>query len=394
MTPGLRVVVVNKFARVTGGADQHVIGLAAALREQGHEVRVLTTESPANVEREGRFVPLTVTNANRDSLPLRRRAGVAGRAIWNQAAAREMGRLLDEFGPDVVHVHKLYPQLSVAPVVVAARRGIPIVQTLHDLELVAANPLAAVGEWRDRQEERADFRALNTAPYAVRRFVQRPRVDAFVAPSGFVADAHRGSGISAVVIPNFTEFAGRAPARGYEERDGLLFVGRLTGHKGVPDVLELARRLPGHRVVLAGFGPLEGLVREELERIPNASYVGSVDRDRLAELLAAARVVLMPSSFPEIGPLSAIEAMALGTPVVGYAHSGLAEYVEGAGGGRTVAPGAEALAAAAAEIHDDRELWLRLSESAAAAVARRHSPAAYAARIAEVYAACNGSRAA
>jgi glycosyltransferase involved in cell wall biosynthesis len=86
--------------------------------------------------------------------------------------------------------------------------------------------------------------------------------------------------------------------------------------------------------------------------------------------------------------------MALGTPVVGYAHSGLAEYVEGAGGGRTVAPGAEALAAAAAEIHDDRDLWLRLSESAAAAVARRHSPAAYAARIAEVYAACNGSRAA
>ena len=105
----LRVLLVNKFGHVTGGADQHVIGLAAALREKGHEVCILTTSSPLNVERNGRFVPLLVTNASRDELPALRRAEVAGRAVWNWSAAREMRLLIDEFRPDVIHVHKLYP---------------------------------------------------------------------------------------------------------------------------------------------------------------------------------------------------------------------------------------------------------------------------------------------
>lgn len=389
-TDDLRVVIVNKHARVTGGADQHVIGLAAALREQGHQVRVLATASPDNVEREGRFVPLFVTNATRESLAARQRAAVAARAVWNGTAARQMGRLLDEFRPDVVHVHKLYPQLSVAPVVVAARRRVPVVQTLHDLEVVAANPLAAAGQWRDQVEARADFRALNTATYALRRFVQRPRVSAFVAPSRFVADIHRRFGIPAVVIPNFTEFAGRGSPRGFDDRDGIVFVGQLMRHKGVADAVEVARRLPGHRVTLAGFGPLEAFVRDAVGQLPNATYVGAADRGRLEELLGSARALLMPSAYPEIGPLIAIEAMAFGTPVVGYAHSGLAEYVDGAGGGRTVAGSAEALAAAAAEVHDDRNAWTRLSASAAGAVAERHSPAAYAAEIAKVYASCDG----
>jgi glycosyltransferase involved in cell wall biosynthesis len=380
----VRVAIVNKYARVTGGADQHVIGLAAALRKRGHEVRVLTTASDENVERDGPVVPLTVTNASRGELGGYRRIGVAARAMWNRAAATQMRRLIEDFSPDVVHVHKLYPQLSVAPVVVASRRGVPIVQTLHDLELVAANPVAARAGWRDRTEERVDYRALNTATFAMRRLVQRPRVDRFVAPSRFIADLHRQHGIDAEVIPNFTEFSGM-PTPAYDDRRGLLFVGRLTAHKGIADVLDVARLLPDHDVTIAGFGPLEQRVRDELERLPNASYVGAVDRERLVDLLGAARVVLMPSAFPEIGPLTAIEAMAFGTPVVAYDHSGLAEYVRGAGGGSVVSPSAEALAREAAAIHDHRERWRELSASGAAGVESRHSPASYARQVSAVY---------
>jgi glycosyltransferase involved in cell wall biosynthesis len=383
---GMRVVVVNKFAHVTGGADQHVIGLVAALRERGHEVRVLTTSSPLNVEWDGRFVPLKVTNATRNTLPPLRRAEVAGRAVWNWTAAKEMRLLVHEFRPDVVHVHKLYPQLSVAPLVVASRGGVPIVHTLHDLELVAANPLAPGGEWSDRLEERAEYRALNTATFAIRRAVHRPRVSAFVAPSRYVADVHRRFGVEAEVIPNFTEFAGRNHLPGFADRDGVLFVGRLTDHKRPFDVVALARRLPQHQVTVSGFGPLAGSISSELTSLPNARYLGAADRSTLEMLLLSARVMVIPSSYPEIGPLTAIEAMAFGTPVVAYDHSGLAEYVRGAGGGRAVAADVESLALAAAEIHDDPELWGRLSKSGAEGVRERHSPGAYADRIVEVYA--------
>ncbi len=381
----LRVVIVNKFAHVTGGADQHVLELVSALRARGHDVRVLTTSSPLNVERDGRFVALTVTNATRNSLPPLRRAEVAGRAFWNWSAAKQMRLLVEDFRPDVVHVHKLYPQLSVAPVVVANRYGIPIVHTLHDLELVAANPLAPGGEWRDRLEERADFRLLNTATFAVRRSVHRPRITAFVAPSAYIADLHREFGIEAEVIPNFTDFADREQLPGFTDRDGILFVGRLSHHKGVFDVLALARSLPEQHVTVAGFGPLAAQLNAELLDLPNARYVGAADRPTLEVLLKAARVVVIPSAYPEIGPLAAIEAMALGTPVVGYDHSGLSEYVRGAGGGEVVPPEVEHLAASAASIHDDPELWQQLSDRAIEGVRSDHSAGAYVERIVEVY---------
>jgi hypothetical protein len=43
--------------------------------------------------------------------------------------------------PGVVHAHKLHPELSVAPIVLAARSGMPILQTIHDYEVVSASPL-------------------------------------------------------------------------------------------------------------------------------------------------------------------------------------------------------------------------------------------------------------
>ena len=54
--------------------------------------------------------------------------------------------------------------------------------------------------------------------------------------------------------------------------------------------------------------------------------------------------------------------MSHATPVVAYAMGGLGEYVTDAGGGRVVPVDVEALAAAAAELHEDRAIWQALSE--------------------------------
>ena len=80
-----------------------------------------------------------------------------------------MERLVREFRPDVVHAHKLYPQLSVAPVVVAARHRVPVVQTLHDFELVSASLLDVRGGRLDRDE--TDF----ASDFSTRRPPGTPR---------------------------------------------------------------------------------------------------------------------------------------------------------------------------------------------------------------------------
>src|SRR5688572_7155734 len=108
----MRVLLVNKYAHVTGGADLNCLGLAEVLRGRGHDVALLSTASPRNAWEDGEFVEAAVTQATRDRLGTAQRVRAARRALWNPGAAAAMRRLIGRFRPQVVHTHKLYPQLS------------------------------------------------------------------------------------------------------------------------------------------------------------------------------------------------------------------------------------------------------------------------------------------
>jgi glycosyltransferase involved in cell wall biosynthesis len=380
----MRILMVNKYAYVTGGADLNCLGLAEVLRRRGHDVALLSTASPRNVFSEGEFIPASVTHASREHLGASQQLEVARRAVWNPSAAAAMRRLIGRFRPQVVHAHKLYPQLSVAPVIAAARARVPIVQTLHDYEFLAASYLDHRGGWTDRDESELSFRALNTATYIVRRGLHARKVDAWIANSRYVAARYETRGIASTVLPSFVEPAMGTPP-GFSDRHGAVFVGRLHEEKGVRDVLELAQRLPSVKVSVAGHGPLEGEVAAAAGRLPNLDFAGSLDRAEVLRSLKGARVCVMPSRWQEPGGIAALEAMSVGTPVVAYASGGLAEYVGDVGGGRVIEPDALALARECETLDRDRNAWEQLSQRGAAGVASKHSPEPYALAVERIY---------
>jgi glycosyltransferase involved in cell wall biosynthesis len=295
-----------------------------------------------------------------------------------------MRRLLRGFRPHVVHAHKLYPQLSVAPVAVAHRAGVPIVQTLHDYEFISASWLDHRGRWLDRDERRLPARALNDATFLVRRGVHARAVDAWVANSRYVAARHGTRGIDATALPCFVEPASGRPG-GFPDRGGAAFAGRLDVEKGIRDVVRLAELAPAIAVTIAGHGPLETEVAEAAGRLPNLAFVGSLQRAEVLELLRGARTCLMPSRWQEPGGIAALEAMSVGTPVIAYSSGGLAEYVGDAGGGLVIEPDATALARECEALERDREAWEKLSAAGVAGVAAHNSPEAYAVAIEKVY---------
>lgn len=381
----MKVVFVNNFAHVTGGADQHCIGLMRALRERGHEVSLLATEDDANLEHEGAFVPCRVSHSTRDDLALAQQARAFTGALWNRDAANAMGSLLDETRPDVVHVHKLYPQLSVAPVVVAARRGYPIVQTLHDFELISASAIDVRGGIVDRDETRFRYRLLNGATFPIRRRVYVPRISIFISVSRFVARMYAARGIQSDVLQNFVAGEISTVTSGFASRRGIVFWGRLRPEKGVLDVVEMAQRLPEIPVTIVGSGILADRLRHAASRIPNLQVTGYVPDEELREIVRGARVVVIPSRCQDAGPLVPLESLAAATPVVAYANGGLAEYVVDTGGGLVVPADPTALATAAATLHDDADGWAAHSSRGFAAVVERHTPHAYAAQLEDIY---------
>lgn len=169
------------------------------------------------------------------------------------------------------------------------------------------------------------------------------------------------------------------PPRPLDDPPALLTVARLApvkGHTVLLDALaELRRR--GRRVhaTFVGGGPHAAVIRERIEALGLGDQVeltGELHSDEVAKLLPHADVFCLPS-FDEGIPVSIMEAMAVGVPVVATDVGGVGELVLDHRTGLLVEPGAPLpLADALAELLDHPELRARLVEEARAKVRADH----------------------
>jgi glycosyltransferase involved in cell wall biosynthesis len=186
------------------------------------------------------------------------------------------------------------------------------------------------------------------------------------------------------------------------DRDGVLFVGRLTPHKGVD---RLIRALPaGASLRIAGSGghdpsPPERdypLLLRRLAAGRDVAFLGAVPDPALPELYRRAAVLALPSvdrtcygrevRVSELLGLAAVEAMASGTPVVASRIGGLAEVVADGETGFLVEPGDQrALGDRLALLLSDPRLAARLGANARDLVLERFTWQACAARCLAAY---------
>jgi glycosyltransferase involved in cell wall biosynthesis len=98
----------------------------------------------------------------------------------------------------------------------------------------------------------------------------------------------------------------------------ILYSGRLSQEKGVLELPEIYFHLkttfPPVSMIIAGTGPAE---KELKKRLPEASYLGWVDHDRLPEIYAASDILILPSKFDTFS-CSVLEAISCGLPVIAY----------------------------------------------------------------------------
>ncbi|MBU2613028.1 glycosyltransferase family 4 protein [Patescibacteria group bacterium] len=352
----MRILHVNKFFDLNGGAEVYMHDLMRQQAAAGHEVHILSTASPKNLPSKdaSRFVI-------RRDLSIREGAwkdfGKAVAFVWNSEAEAAMDAALRDLKPEVVHLHNIYHHLSTSILAPIRKRGVSCVQTLHDLKLVCPNyRMATEGALCERCKggrywEAVKHRCLfpSFAPNALAAFemgltksVQsyERTVRTFICPSRFMADkmiewGEPASKMAVVRMPVLR----RDPARrggGY-----LLAVGRLSPEKGYEELILAAGRVPDVRIKIAGIGPLEERLREMMRRgrIENVDLVGFKRGDDLEALYREAEAFVACPVGYENAPLSVMDALGYGLPILATAIGGLPEMVTDGVNGFLVAHG-------------------------------------------------------
>ncbi len=184
----------------------------------------------------------------------------------------------------------------------------------------------------------------------------------------FVASRVPAAADRIVIVPNASARP-ILPHAGGGDCVHILYLGRLSDAKGVPqlgDALHRMRDIPGWRATLAGDGDIEMAMAkaDELGIADRVELPGWVDSDRVAELIAGADILVLPS-FIENLPLSIVEGMASGLAIVATPVGAVEDIVHDGKTGLLVPPGdVDALTRALTRLVADRELRLNLGAAA------------------------------
>ena len=314
---GLKLVYIITKASPIGGAQIHVRDLAAAVAARGHAPTVLTSGSGTFID-DLRALGIPVVVLRHLTAPIR--------PLEDLRALREIHAALADLRPDLIAAHS--SKAGILARLAARRLRVPVVFTVHGWAFTPGVPALDAAVYR-RVERLVG--PLASRIIAVSEYDRRLGLEARVAPPDRLVTVHNGM---ADVPPELRADPGRSPAR-------LVMVARYGAQKDHPTLLRALASLRQYpwELDLIGDGPLlgetEALARELglADRVHLLGQRSDVDRR-----LAAAQISLLITNW-EGFPLSILEAMRAGLPVVASDVGGVAESVRDGESGFLVARG-------------------------------------------------------
>jgi glycosyltransferase involved in cell wall biosynthesis len=268
--------------------------------------------------------------------------------FYSIGARRSLNAMLKAVDVDVAHVHNIYGRLSTSVLDVLHNKGIPVVMTLHDYKVICPNyKLMHHGRICEDCYQHAYYHAILNCCHKESRIAStiyafetyfnyfldkyQKNVDVFISPSKFLKEKMVEFGWPEERIewlPNFLSVADFKP--NYNPGDYFLYLGRLSSEKGIITLIRAFSNLkqPDIRLKIAGEGPLADELKKRAEPDPRISFSGYLSGAPLADITRKALAVVVPSEWYENAPLSVLEAMAYGKPVIGARIGGIPEMID------------------------------------------------------------------
>lgn len=252
------------------------------------------------------------------------------------------------FKPDVVHIHNVFYTITPGIINFLKKKNLPIVMTIHNYRLICPSttlffnqkiyeknihrffPLHGIrnGVFHNSKLETL---LLSLVIWGHRYLGTWKKVDKYIFLTAF---AKRKFLKSSLQLPNSQLFVkpnfSRTPAKNNKEISGntqFIFIGRLSEEKGIQTLLKSFTQ-NGLDLIIYGDGPLKPLVVEAANNNNHIEYKGFQSYDDFKDILKRSRALIFPSIWYEGMPMTILEALALGVPIITSSLGGMAEIIE------------------------------------------------------------------
>ena len=362
-----RTVVHVSDSRQFGGTEQIILDLLAGADRSAW--------APTLIHQDDTGARSLATGARAVDVPclaLHLRTGRQGIAQIPQLVST-----LRALRPHVIHAHLTDPLSCKFALIAAAFARVPAVVATLQLFMDVTNV-------RGRRVQHRVVSATVDRYLAVSQYVASQLQERLHVPAHKVRVVH-----NAIAVERFDDRPDdglRRELTGDARRSLVLTVARLDEQKGHRYLLEAAVAVPEAVFVLVGDGIERSALETQAHELGVASRIRFLgERHDIARLLASADVFVLPSLYEGL-PVTVLEAMAAGTPIVATALGGTSEAVVNGATGILVPPAnPAALSAAIRRVLLERDLAARFSAAGRARVATRFSRSAMISAVETVY---------
>lgn len=370
--------MVNKFLYPRGGSESYMLYLGEHLKKLGHKIEYFGMYDENNTV--GNSIGKYTQNMDFHSKGLARFL-YPFKIIYSREAKKKIMQVIDDFKPDIVHMNNINFQLTPSIIYGIKKKGVKLVQTVHDYQMICPNHLLYNFDKNTPCEKcvkgshinciknkcihnstvKSILGVIEAKLYSLLKTYKK--VDLFVCPSNFLENKllsakgyYKGK---TKTIHNFIDKE-KFSNTDRKEDSYIVFIGRLSKEKGIEYIAKTAKLLGEYTFVIAGSGPDEGM----LKGIDNIKLAGFVTGNDLTELMGNAKLLLLPSVCYENCPLSILEAHSMGVPVVTMNSGGMAELVkDGVTGTLVNEPTPECIALKIKETIENEDYYKTLREN-------------------------------
>jgi len=362
----MKILMINDYGYNVGGVETYLVDLKKTLEKKGNVVKILSS-SLNIVNNKNNFSDYTYSLINQKShlriFPY----------IWNRSALQTLNKILEEFKPDIVHLHFIFYHTS--PSVLWGLRKIPTIYTVHAHEVLSPMGINKTSRCKHPEEQYCIhcIGIVKFIPEKIKRklflFLSK-NVDLYISPSKHhykLLNKYKFS--PATHLYNGFQLLYPSPIK---KGNHLLYVGRLAKDKGVSyaimAMLEILIKIPTASLIIVGTGPEETSLKKlvkDLNLENNVKFIGHINNDEIAYYYKNAQIVVVPSIYPDNLPTVCIEAMSVGRPIIGSDFGGIPELIDNRSTGYIIPPfSSKAIAKKAIELLENRKLLEAMGENA------------------------------